>query len=184
MTLTLYTCHTYTYICVIFWWYQLQYTSATWVLSSYPWEKLRICAEQTVSSQTRTLFALEPLAAGFLTHAVVFFFHTDLQAFSQRFSQNGFDLFTKGKLSSLAVHNGIPLRKSDEEESVSGLTIGRMRCCFLWPGGTWHTHTHTHNPYSLHICHSHAHIVPLLLLMNNRVRLLPVHLMLVTCVTF
>lgn len=43
-------------------------------------------------------------------------FHADLQVFSNRFSQNGLTCFPEGRLSSLAVHNGISLRKSDEEE--------------------------------------------------------------------
>lgn len=45
-------------------------------------------------------------------------FHTHLKVFSGRFSPSGSDLFTKGRLSSSAVHNGISQRKSDEQERV------------------------------------------------------------------
>lgn len=72
-----------------------------------------------------------------------------------------FNLFTKGRLSSLAAHNGISLRKSDEEESVflGGLTIGRVTCCFLRAGGTSQRNTtavlclsltHIHTPEHLY----------------------------------
>lgn len=44
-------------------------------------------------------------------------FHTHLKVFSGRFSPSGSDLFTKGRLSSSAVHNGSQ-RKSDEQERV------------------------------------------------------------------
>lgn len=136
--------------------------------------ELRICAEQTALC-TLHLNIRQQVFSHTLSS-----FHTDLQAFSERFSQNGFDLFTKGKLSSLVVHNGISLRKSDEEESVSGLTWQNE---MLFSLARRHM-AHTHNPYSPHICHSHTHIVALILLMNNRVHLLHVHLMFVTCVTF
>lgn len=89
-------------------------------------------------------------------------FHADFQAFSKRFRQKWvFNLFTKGRLSSLAAHNGISLRKSDEEESVflGGLTIGRVTCCFLRAGGTSQRNTtavlclsltHIHTPEHLY----------------------------------
>lgn len=109
-------------------------------------------------------------------------FHADFQVFSKGFCQNSFDLFTKGKLSSLAVHNGISMRKSGEEESVSGLSIGRMSC-FLWPEDTC-AQVNTHNSHSLLICHSNTHIAALISLMNNVILFTACAFKCVTSVTF
>lgn len=109
-------------------------------------------------------------------------FHADLPVFSKGFSHNSFDLFTKVKLSPLAVHNGISMRKSGEEESVSGLSFGRRRC-FLWPEDTC-AQVNTHNSHSLLICHSNTHIAALISNMNNVIVFTACAFKCVTIVTF
>ena len=103
---------------------------------------------------------------------------------SRRFQNDSvkmvFNLFTKGRLSSLAAHNGISLRKSDEEE------------CVFWGAHNWQgdvlfsegrrlshksTHTTIHlTNHSLLISHAHTHIAALILQMNKVVLSLPVRL--------
>lgn len=122
----------------------------------------RICARQMVSSQRqpRALFVLQHLAAGSLNHAAVFSRGLCF-VFSNRFSPNGFDLFTKGKISSLAVHNGISLGKSDEEECVSGtLTKAHnwQNEMLFSVGRRTHTRTHTQKPlFSAYLSLTYAH---------------------------
>lgn len=96
----------------------------------------------------------------------------------------------KGKLSSLAVHNGISLRKSDEEECV----CGTLMKAYNWQnealfscGQETHAriNTHTQPSFSAYVSHTHTHITALILLMNRLVLSLPVHLCVCgTCVAY
>lgn len=103
-------------------------------------------------------------------------FHADFQAFSKRFRQKWvFNLFTKGRLSSLAAHNGISLRKSDEEESVFFGGAHNWQSDVLFSEGRRHKSTQ-HNRRPLLISHAHTHIGALILQMNKVVLSLPARL--------
>lgn len=120
-----------------------------------------ICAKQMVSSQRqpRPLFVLEDLAASFFSNTLSSF-QADLQVISNRFSQNGFDLFMKGKLNSLAMQNGISPRKSDEEESVSATLMKahswQNELLFSVGWGHMHDLTRTLTQHSFTFTHLHT----------------------------
>lgn len=128
----------------------------------------RICAEQMVWSRTRPLFAQKHLAASFP--------HTRRRLSSRFFSgvfiraiqSKWFWLvYAKGELSSLAVHKGILLRKSEKEKKrrrrrvFVGSQLAEWVVVVL--GQEAHALINAHNPYS-HLCHSHS--VALMLLIH------------------
>ncbi len=82
----------------------------------------------------------------------------------------------------MAVHNGILLRKSDEEECVSAtlMKAHTWQNEMLFSVGRRHmhetTHTNTQTSLSLYISRSLTHIVALKSLMSRLVLSLPVHL--------
>lgn len=86
-----------------------------------------------------------------------------------------FNLFTKGRLSSLAAHNGISLRKSDEEESVFFGGAHNWQSDVLFSEGRRHKSTQ-HNRRPLLISHAHTHTGALILQMNKVVLSLPARL--------
>lgn len=124
-----------------------------------------LCRADGVEPDPATL-CTETLGSEFsLTHAVVFplVFRGCL---SEWCSQNGFDLFTQnGELSSLAVHKGISLRKSEKEKKRRGALVGSQLAEWVVVvfGQEAHALINAHNPYS-HLCHSHS--VALMLLIH------------------
>lgn len=130
----------------------------------------RICAEQMVWSRTRPLFAQKHLAASF-PHTRRRLSSRFSGAFIRVIQSKWFWLvYAKGELSSLAVHKGISLRKSEKEKkrrrrvrrrAFVGSQLAEWVVVVF--GQEAHALINAHNPYS-HLCHSHS--VALMLLVH------------------
>lgn len=81
--------------------------------------RARICAEQMVWSRTRPLFAQKHLAASFPSRTppslLLFFVGVFIRVIQSKWF---WLVYAKGELSSLAVHKGISLRKSEKGKEM------------------------------------------------------------------